>query len=64
MGSILSFTPRKAAPKRTTATGADKGIIIFFPGVRYERTDGNIGTKAWPAAGWLPALQPNPLPQT
>jgi hypothetical protein len=45
MGSVLAFSPRDAATKKSLPAG-DTASIVIFPGIRYERREPDTGDTA------------------
>ena len=42
MGMVLSFVPRTAPNNRTKQTAEIPAAVIIFPGIRYERSAGEV----------------------
>lgn len=58
MGIVLSFTPQKAALKKSSTFYGAAAAVVIFPGVRYERADEKASTQQ----GSFTALAESTLP--
>lgn len=60
MGIVLSFTPQKAALKKTSTIYAATAAVVIFPGVRYERPNEKASTLQSSATASAESILPTP----